>query len=357
MKARLLITGAGTGASNNLIRSLTTGDASLYIVGCHADRFVLKKSPGARNYLILPLTHPNFARSIARVVETEEIDLLIPTSDPYVEAVSRLRDQLPCRLFLPGRRLIDLCQDKYRLTVFLRRKGVAVPETYLVTDIERVEEVFRRLPDAPRVWCRIRTGSDSKGATPVRTAEQARSWISYWEDMRRVPPRSFTLSEYLPGRAFSCQCLWKDGTLILAKTFEHVSYFHGDARPSGGSSVTALAKTVCEPRLVEVSAQAIRALDPRASGAFDVDLKDDARGAARITEINAGRFLSGTGLFDLTGRHNMALTYVRLALGEPVQIEPVYDVAEDYYMVRDLDTLPGIFHADEVFDGIEDARM
>jgi carbamoyl-phosphate synthase large subunit len=88
-----------------------------------------------------------------------------------------------------------------------------------------------------------------------------------------------------------------------------------------------------------------------------VNLKDDARGAARITEINAGRFLSGTGLFDLTGRHNMALTYVRLALGEPVQIEQVYDVAEDYYMVRDLDTLPGIFHADEVFDGIEDARM
>jgi Caspase domain len=36
MKARLLISGAGTGASNNLIRSLITGDASLYIVGCHA---------------------------------------------------------------------------------------------------------------------------------------------------------------------------------------------------------------------------------------------------------------------------------------------------------------------------------
>jgi hypothetical protein len=30
-------------------------------------------------------------------------------------------------------------------------------------------------------------------------------------------------------------------------------------------------------------------------------------------------------------------------------------VAADYYMVRDLDTLPGVFHADEFFEGVEDA--
>src|SRR5262249_37805150 len=154
----------------------------------------------------------------------------------------------------------------------------------------------------------------------------------------------------------SCQCVWKDGALVLAKTFEHISYFRGEARPSGVSSVTALAKTVDEPRLVEVSARAIRALGRRVSGAFDVDLKDDAAGVARITEINPGRFLSGTCLFDLTGKHNMATTYVRLALGESVTIDPVYDVAPDFYMVRDLDTPPAIVHADDLFAGIEDAR-
>lgn len=356
MGYRLLITGAGTGASNNLVRSLTAGDPSLFIVGCHADRFVLKKSPANRNYLIPLRTHPNFAQSLRYVIETEKIDLVIPNSDQDVDAVARLRHKLPCRVFLPRRGVIERCQDKYRLAAFLRGKRLPVPLTYPVTELAKIDAVFRRLPDAPRVWCRMRTGSDSMGATPVRTAEQARSWISYWEDMRGVTPGSFTLSEYLPGRAFSCQCLWKDGALILAKTFEHVSYFGGRARPSGVSSVTALAKTVSEPRLVDVSARAIRALDPRVSGIFDVDLKDDAHGVARITEINVGRPLSGTVLFDLTGKHNMALTYVRLAMGEPVEIALAYDVADDYYMVRDLDTLPGIFHAEELFEGIEDAR-
>ena len=52
----------------------------------------------------------------------------------------------------------------------------------------------------------------------------------------------------------------------------------------------------------------------------------------------------------------MAATYVRLAFGESIGIADPYDLEEDRYMVRDLDTLPEIFGAEEIFDGIEDAR-
>jgi hypothetical protein len=47
---------------------------------------------------------------------------------------------------------------------------------------------------------------------------------------------------------------------------------------------------------------------------------------------------------------------VRLALGEPVEIAEPYDGVEGYYMVRDVDTLPDIFHADELFEGVRDSR-
>ena len=49
----------------------------------------------------------------------------------------------------------------------------------------------------------------------------------------------------------------------------------------------------------------------------------------------------------------MAATYVRLAVGLPVAIAEPYECDEDHYLVRDLDTLPGIYHADELFDGID----
>ncbi len=43
-----------------------------------------------------------------------------------------------------------------------------------------------------------------------------------------------------------------------------------------------------------------------------------------------------------------------VALGEPVDLCEEYDVAEDYYMLRDLDTPPAVFHAEELFEGIEE---
>jgi len=48
---------------------------------------------------------------------------------------------------------------------------------------------------------------------------------------------------------------------------------------------------------------------------------------------------------------------VRLALDRPVEIDEPYGVAEGYYMIRDLDTLSSILHADELSEGIEDARI
>src|SRR5262249_24566901 len=146
--------------------------------------------------LISPPSHPRFAASVRCAVDAECADLVIPSSDADVAALSRGRRLIGDRLFLPSRSVIARCQDKLDLALFLRARGIPVPLTYPISDLARIEAVFRRLPRAERLWCRMRTGTDSKGATPVRRPDQARSWISYWEEMRGVPPGSFTLSEY-----------------------------------------------------------------------------------------------------------------------------------------------------------------
>lgn len=354
---RVLVTCSGSGATNNLVRSLRAGDPSLLIVGCHSDPFFLRKSSADQNYLLPARHHPAFARALRHVVERAKIDVVIPTTDDDVRLLGDLRDELGCRVFLPCAKTIALCQDKYALIETLHDRGVPVPATCAVTDLGTIEELFRRLEPAPRLWCRARRGTGSAAAIPVTTPAQARAWMSYWEEMRGVPITAFTLSEYLPGRDFACQTLWDSGTPILAKTSERLSYFGGRNTPSGTSSIGGLHKTVNVPHVVETSFAAVRAVDPTASGAFSVDLKEDATGRPCVTEINVGRFLTGTPIFDLTGKHNMSLTWVQLALKERVDIRHVYDVVEDYYMVRDLDALPDVFHADSLHDGIEDARV
>ena len=355
MPARVLILSAGTGATNNLMRGLRAGDGDLVIVGMHADRFTLRKSAADRNYLVPAPDDAGFLAALQTVVAKEDIDLCIPGGDDDVRLLSDLRGPLAGRVFLPPAAVIETCQDKYRTSVRLREHGVPAPLTFEVTDLDALDEIFAKLP-GPRRWCRIRTGSGSRGAIPVTRPAQARAWIEYWGEMRGVPVTAFTVSEYLPGRDFASQSVWRDGTLLLTKVCERLSYFGGGAQPSGMSSTPGLARTVIEPEVIAVCVAAIRAVDARPAGVYTLDLKADAAGRPCVTEINAGRFAMITPFFDSTGRHNMAATLVRVFRGEPTAIPEPDDSTEDWYMIRDLDTLPGIYHADELFDGIYDLQ-
>jgi len=352
--ASLLITGAGSAAAENLIRSLRAADPALKLLGCNDDRFALKRSAADTRHLVPHPASPRFIGALRELSGGRAIDLIIPTSDVHVRALSEGRRRLHGTLFLPERDVIELCRDKYRLTRALAKRGIPVPRTYRVETLRAIDDVFARFGRGP-LWCRPRTGTCARGGAAVAVPEQARCWIRIWNQMRGIPVRSFTLSEYLPGREILCQSVWKDGRLVLANTFERLSYFGVDNIPSGVTSLSSLAKTVHEPGVVGLCRDAVRAIAPRASGLFSIDVKGDASGRPHITEINAGRLFMAMTAFDAVLKHSMALTYVRLGLGQSVDLDGEYDGAADYYMARDLDGDPVVFHAEEILDGIEAA--
>jgi carbamoyl-phosphate synthase large subunit len=352
---RLLVTGAGSGLGNNVIRSFRAAEPGVVIVGAHSDRFLLAKSDADASYLVPPAHDAGHVTALRRLVARERVALVVPTSDQDVRAVSRHRRRLGARVFLPRDPVIALSQDKYRVSTFLRRRGVPAPLTFPVREGGDVARLFRQLPSG-RVWCRIRRGSGAYGAAPVDSPAQARAWLRVWRDMRGVPAREFTLCEYLPGRDFGCQSVWDRGRLVLAKTFERLAYFGGAATPSGVSSVASLARSVVEPAVVDVCRAAVTALDPRGSGLFCIDLKADAAGLPHVTDVNVGRFSLTTGLYDLIGKHSTAEAYLALALGRPVEIAEPYDAAPDHYLVRDVDTTPAIVHAEQLFESVTDLR-
>ena len=343
---RVLVMGAGTGAANNLIAGLRGALPGLAAVGVHDDPFVLRKSDADRNYLLAPGAAD--IRELVAVVARERVQLVIPSSDAEVTRLSRHRRRFGPRVFLPAAAVVDRCQDKYALAAFLDRHGVPVPASFPVTSLDALDGIGEKLAWAPRLWCRVREGSRSLGAAPVTSGAQARAWIEHWGAVREVPPAAFMVAEFLPGRDFFCQSLWAHGRLVLVKTCERVSYFGGENSPSGGSSLYALAKTVREPAVVDVSLRAIRALARRPHGTFSVDLRENVAGVPCVTEINAGRLVMGMTTIAAIGAHNLAAAYVRVARGERLAIAEPYDCPPDYYIVRDVDAPPGVFHADEV---------
>jgi carbamoylphosphate synthase large subunit len=352
--ARLLVMGAGSAGAENLIRSLRGADSSLVLLGCSEDRFVLRHSAADTRYLVPAPGSQRFVPVLRRLIRESRVDLVIPTIDRHVQALSNARADFRGRLVLPAARVIALCRDKYRLTTALRRHGVPAPATYPVREPDGVDEIFARLGWPSRVWCRPRTGTCARGGAAVSTPDQARQWMAVWETMQGVPISAFTVAEYLPGREILCQSVWQRGRMVLANTFERLAYFGADNIPSGVTSLSSLARTVVEPGVVEVCRAAITAVASGSSGAFSVDVKEDAHGRPHVTEINAGRFFMAMTAFDSVLKHNIALTYVRLALRERVDFGDAYDAVDDYYMVRDMDTEPGVFHADEFFDDVQD---
>src|SRR5262249_61648252 len=115
--------------SPNRLRSIQAGAPELVAVGCHSDRFVLRMWTGGPRYLTPPVGHPTYASALARIVKKERVELLVPTTDGEVAAVSEHRDRLRGRHFLPARDVIRTCGDKLALTRRLRAAGGAPPET------------------------------------------------------------------------------------------------------------------------------------------------------------------------------------------------------------------------------------
>jgi carbamoyl-phosphate synthase large subunit len=133
---------------------------------------------------------------------------------------------------------------------------------------------------------------------------------------------------------------------------ERITYFNTGS-PSGVSSMPTLARSLFDQRLFDCCRDAVRAVDRKASGVYFVDFKENEEGEPCITEINPGRFATMTNIHDLAGAYNMAVLYVRLALGERVRVPGARDFAEDYYLVRSVDTEPAVIRARDLFRGLK----
>ena len=143
-------------------------------------------------------------------------------------------------------------------------------------------------------------------------------------------------SEMLPGREFAYQSVWQDGTLVAGQCRERVEYLYGHLTPSGQTSTPAVARTVRAPEVDDVALAAIRALDARPHGVFCVDLKQDASGQPKATEINAGRFFTTSNFFAAAGL-NMPDLLVRSALGERLTPLGSSPLPPDLYWIRMVD--------------------
>ena len=298
---RILVTAAGGAAGNNLIRGFRASRHPIYVVGTNIDRYYLARSIADKSYLV-PRGDAGeaYIQAIHDIVVAEDIDLIVANNDAEVGPISKHRHRLPAPVLLPSFETIETCQDKYSLYAHLTEHGFRVAETYEVGDGTQIGEIFAHFEGHDLLWCRMRKGAASRGSLPVNRPEQVLFWMRYWQEMRGVPLGMFLLSEYLPGRDYAFQSLWHEGELIIAKTCERLIYLAGEWMPSGTSSTPRVGKLLNNKSVNEVCTSAVRSLDPRATGMFCIDLKeDDQPFTARHQPVPLIVFLIETNLVEI----------------------------------------------------------
>ena len=300
-------------------------------------------------------------RALRRLVRESRVDLVIPTIDRHVQALSDARAPVP-RQGLPAGRTRHQ-RSAATSTGSPRRCAVTAcvaPATYPVRRAAAgVDEIFcsTRAVRAGSGAGRGRERARAAGPPSRRRDAGAAQWMAVWQTMQGVPISDFTLarvparagdplSERVAARPNGPRQHLRAARLLRRRQHperRHVAVVAGQDR----GRATASWRSAGRP-----SRPSPRA--PRAPSG--VDVKEDADGRPHVTEINAGRFfMAMTAFRSRPQAPHRAHVRAPGAEGARVDFGETYDAVDDYYMVRDMDIEPGVFHADDFFDGVHDA--
>ena len=85
-----------------------------------------------KKFIVKPCYDPEYIKQLLKIVEDNEIDLLIPTVDLDLRLLAESKDafaRLGCYVLVSSPQVIRICQDKRKTFHFLKTKGFNTPET------------------------------------------------------------------------------------------------------------------------------------------------------------------------------------------------------------------------------------
>lgn len=337
MKKHILITGAGGPAAIGFTRSLLECE-DMYPIGVDCDKFMLQGAETHLKFLVPKANDPSYVPVMKDIVR--EHNIVFIHAQPDVE-IPILQENFPDRVFLPNKKTIQICQDKFQSYELWRKAFLSVPETIMLDEPDDIRRAFGRFGSP--IWIRAIKGAAGNKSFPAKTIEMAVAWLNHYEGWGK-----FSAAEYLMGvdgkwgrTSVTWTSLWKDGELVVAQGRERLTWAYADRAPSGITGLTGIGKTVSDAIVDSIAVRAIKAIDEKPHGIFSVDLTEDKDGTPCPTEINIGRFFTTHQFFTEAGL-NMPEIYVRVGLGEDMLLPAVRvnPLPTDLYWIRSIDREP-----------------
>ena len=231
---------------------------------------------------------------------------ILPASSKVIEHVYRWLESNPnLILCMPDKETWSICRNKADTYSILGREFRWVTSDYHAGAAgDDLGYPF---------WMRAPEGSGAAAASRIDTPRQAVAWYWYWKE--RDPGLTLMAEPYLTGTNVGFKSVLLNGSVVESFCMERVEW-GGSSAPSGIPGTPLAARTmppVETEHYNEKAVQAIRLIDPNATGPFCVDFQ-----GGQITEINAGR-LTTLSCKAWPGV-NLPYTWLKLAHG----VEPTF---------------------------------
>ncbi len=342
---RILVTGCGGVGGSNFVRALRAAPKRFYIAGTDYNPYHLQFPDVDARFLTPKHTDSSFIPKLREITEKYSIDFIHPDAEVEALVVAENKNSLPAKTFLPTPQAMKICGDKQSTYQKLAGSGIT-PKTRLLKSSQDLEPIFSEL-GAP-LWVRLRVGAGGVGSLKCALPTEAEAWIKVWERSKGKRPDDFIVQEYLPGRDIAWDSLWKDGRLVSSSTRERLEYAFKHLTLSGIAGTPSVSRIIKSEYVNRVGEQAVRLIDPQPNGFYCLDLREDAAGKVKVTEVGA-KVHTTVGLWSyafekalkLPWYANLPYLYTYLAFNEqpPDGTEiPKFDLyPEGYYLIRHID--------------------
>jgi hypothetical protein len=349
---RILVTGAGGSPATNFVRSLRAAPDSFHLIGADCNEYCLQRAETDEKYLIPTVDDPDYLPLLKSVISDTGAEMIYSQPDQEIMVISRHRDEIGVRTFLPAHKTIEICQDKYQSYLSWAKDGITVPKTMLINDESDLNEAFAKFGDT--IWLRaIISPGGGKGSFRASNPRVAKAWMDFSEGWG-----NFTAAECLLPETIAWLSIWHEGELVVAQGRKRLYWEFGNRAPSGVTGITGTGLTVSDPATNEIAPRCIKAIDPKPHGIFAVDFTYDSQGIPNPTEINIGRFFTTHHFFTECGL-NMPYIFVKLAFGEepPPVAKKVNPLTSDLAWIRGMDIHPVLKPMREIELARQELRM
>jgi carbamoyl-phosphate synthase large subunit len=288
-----------------------------------------------RVYRVSSPGDPGYEDLLAEICRKEEIDAAVV--GPEAEVAYWAGREFPVPALLPPPGLVAIAISKGKLYEALRETGL-VPRFSIVP---REELLARRLElDGAPVWLRDHSEATSSGIGSLKVTEPEEAYA--WAYLNPAIP-SYMVAEHLPGRNIAACLLFRDGELLKAACYERLEYFMGHLAASGITGNINRGRLINDERARALGEKAIRIVadlaGETAHGLLTADLREDATGALKVTEINVRHVAATSAL--AAGGANMSEAQLLATLD---RVDEIGDVVprfpDDNAILRDIDGEP-----------------